>query len=71
MECAGSQKISFFERDYPEKTNWKREAMSIALWISLNLADLVVTKITMIIAMDGGFVEGNPAAAWIGENIVG
>ena len=62
--------MSFFEEEYPEKANRKREATSIALWISLNLADLVVTIVTML-AMDGSFVEGNPVAAWIGGNIAG
>jgi len=62
--------MGFFGGEYLEKANWKREATGIALWISLNLADLVVTIVTME-AMDGGFVEGNPVAAWIGGNIAG
>ena len=62
--------MGFFEREYLQKANWKREATGIASWIGLNLADLVVTIVTML-AMDGGFVEGNPVAAWIGENIAG
>jgi len=57
----------FFWGDYPEKANWKRKTTGITLWISLNLADLVVT----MVAMDGGFIEGNPVAAWIGGNIAG
>ncbi len=62
--------MGFFEGEYPYKTNWKREATRITLWISLNLSDLIVTIVTMH-AMDGGFVEGNPVAALIGENIAG
>ena len=62
--------MDFFEGEYQQKANWKREATGIASWISLNLADLVVTIVTML-AMDGGFVEGNPVAAWIGGNIAG
>jgi len=62
--------MGFFEGGYPQKANWRREATRIALWISLNLADLMVTIVTMQ-AMDGGFVEGNPVAALIGENIAG
>ncbi len=50
-----------------KKANWKREAIAIALWVSLNLADLVVT----MVAMDGGFVEGNPIFAWIRGSITG
>ena len=57
----------FCRRHCPEKANWKRKVTSIALWISLNLADLVVT----MVAMDGGFIEANPLAAWIGGNIAG
>lgn len=62
--------MGFFGGQYLKKTSWKREATSIALWISLNLADLVVTIVSMV-TMDGGFVEGNPVAAWIGGNIAG
>ena len=62
--------MGLFEGKYPEKTGWKREATRITLWISLNLSDLIVTIVTMH-AMDGGFVEGNPVAALIGENIAG
>lgn len=54
----------------PENAVWKRHTASIALWIILNLADLVLTVITMRV-LDGGFVEGNPIAALIGENITG
>jgi len=62
--------MGFFERDYLQKASWRREAIVIALWICLNLADLIVTIITMK-ALGGGFVEGNLIAAWIGENIAG
>jgi len=62
--------MGFYEGEYLQKANWKKEATGIASWIGLNLADLVVTIVTMV-AMDGGFVEGNPIAAWIGENIAG
>jgi len=62
--------MGLFEGKYPEKADWKREATRITLWISLNLSDLIVTIVTMH-AMDGGFVEGNPVAALIGENIAG
>ena len=59
--------MAYFAEDYQEKANWKRKATGIALWISLNLADLVVT----MVAMDGGFIEGNPITAWIGGNTAG
>lgn len=62
--------MRFLEGKYLEKIDWKREAKGIALWISLNLADLIVTIVTMK-AMDGHFVEGNLIAAWIGDNIPG
>ncbi len=62
--------MGLFEGEYPEKATWKREVPSIALWISLNLADLVVTIVSMV-TMDGGFVEGNPVAALVGGNIAG
>ena len=62
--------MSLFEGKYPQKAGLKREATRITLWISLNLSDLIVTIVTMQ-AMDGGFVEGNPVAALIGENIAG
>ena len=62
--------MSFLEREYPYKTSWKREATRIAIWISLNLADLILTIVTMQV-MGGGFIEGNPIAALIGENVVG
>ncbi len=52
------------------KASWKREIIGIALWICLNLADLVVTIVSMV-AMGAGFVEGNPIAALIGENTAG
>ena len=50
------------------KASWQSEIISIALWICLNLADLIVTVVSMV-TMGGGFVEGNPIAALIGENI--
>ena len=63
--------MDIFEREYPQKTNWKREATGIASWIGLNLVDLVMTIVTMV-AMDGRLVEGNPIAALIGGvNIAG
>lgn len=62
--------MGFFGGKYPEKVNWKREATGIALWISLNIVDLAVTVVTMVV-VGGSFVEGNPVAAWIGENIAG
>ena len=62
--------MGLFEGDNLQKANWTREATRITLWISLNLADLLVTIVTMQ-AMDGGFVEGNPVAALIGESIAG
>jgi len=62
--------MGYFEEKLLKKVDWNKEAISIALWISLNLADLILTIVTME-AMDGGFVEGNPVAALIGENIAG
>ena len=62
--------MGLFEGKYLEKANWRREVAGVALWISLNIADLVLTIVTMVI-MGGSFVEGNPVAAWIGENIAG
>lgn len=62
--------VTFFEGKSLETAGWKREGMRIGLWISLNLADLIVTIITMEV-MGGVFIEGNPIAAWIGENIAG
>ena len=62
--------MGLFKGKYPEKADWKREATRITLWISLNLSDLIVTIVTMQ-GMDGGFVEGTPVAALIGENIAG
>ncbi len=59
--------MDFFMEGYPEKADWKRAATGIALWITLNLADLVIT----MVALDGGFVEGNPVAVWIRGNIAG
>lgn len=59
--------MGFFEGDNLQKTNWTRKATAVALWISLNLADLVVT----MVAIGGGFIEGNPIAAWIGGNSAG
>ena len=57
--------MGFFGGKYLEKASWKREATGIALWISLNLADLVIT----MVAIDWGFVEGNPVAPWVRGNI--
>jgi len=62
--------MEFSGRKYLENINWKKDLTGIALWISLNLADLIVTIITMDV-MDGGFIEGNPIAALIGKNIAG
>ncbi len=62
--------MSFFKEGYLGKASWRREATGIALWITLNLADLAMTVATMV-ATDGRFVEGNPVAAWIGGNIAG
>jgi hypothetical protein len=62
--------MGFSGRKYLGKVNWKRDSIAIALWVSLNLADLIVTIVTMK-ALDGGFVEGNLIAAWFGENIAG
>ena len=61
--------MGFFGAEYLKKTNWREEAVSIALWISLNMADLIETIVGMIV-MDGGFVEANPIAVRIGENFV-
>ncbi len=47
-----------------KKASWKRETRSITLWISLNLADLLV-------AMDGRSIGVNPIAGWLEGNIVG
>ena len=62
--------MEFSGRKYLENIDWKKDITGIALWISLNLADLIVTIVTMDV-MDGGFIEGNPIAALIGENIAG
>jgi len=62
--------MGFFKGEYREKASWKRKATGIALWISLNLADLIMTIATMV-AVNGSFVEGNPVTAWIGGNIAG
>ena len=62
--------MEFSSRKYLENINWKKDITGIALWISLNLADLITTIVTMDV-MDGGFIEGNPIAALIGENIAG
>jgi len=56
--------MGFFGWEYLKKASWKMEARGIALWISLNLADLLVT-------MDGRFIGVNPIAAWLEGNIVG
>jgi len=56
--------VSFFGWEYLKKASWKMEARGIALWISLNLADLLV-------AMDGRFIGVSPIAAWLEGSIVG
>jgi len=56
--------MGFFGWEYLKKASWKMEARGIALWISLNLADLLVT-------MDGRFIGVNPIAGWLEGNIVG
>ena len=62
--------MEFSGRKYLENIDWKKDLTGIALWISLNLVDLIVTIVTMDV-MDGAFIEGNPIAALIGDNIVG
>jgi hypothetical protein len=59
-----------FGREYLDKADWRREIASIFPWVGLNLADLGLTIASMM-TMDGRFVEGNPVAALIGENIAG
>ena len=59
--------MDFFEGYNLQKANGTRKATGVALWISLNLADLAVT----MVAINGGFIEGNPIAAWVGGNIAG
>ena len=56
--------------EYSYKKTWRGEITRITLWIGLNLADLTLTIVTMQV-MDGGFLEGNPIAALIGENVAG
>ena len=62
--------MEFSGRKYLENIDWKKDITGISLWFSLNLADLIVTVVTMDVT-DGGFIEGNPIAALIGENIAG
>ena len=59
--------MEFFEGYNLQKANGTRKATGVALWISLNLADLAVT----MVAIDGGFIEGNPIAAWVGGTLPG
>ena len=62
--------MSIFNWEYISQAYWKREARSIALWISLNLFNLVVTM-SRVVAIDGSLVELNPIVTWIGGNIAG